>query len=145
MEQDIQEDYKRAREYILCYRAKRRAYEAAKEEELSALHGAGHGIAPGKPTESLAVRSAAYDEEHAEEYTWLAAVAEMQAHLGRRKHAFLEARRWAETKRYGKGWIALTQTRYGELLPNGFIGYHTARLWWQEMIHSVVVLHAYKI
>jgi len=152
----IERDRKTAADYLLHYTARLADYERAKEEHLGMRHDAGvpgRGNLPGKPTEAQAIRSAAYDEEHMEEYIWLKAVAIAEHTLSDRKLLFLQARREAE--RHGRGcgkgrpsWVSYTQARFSELVADRFLQAdvelyrRTAIRWWKQIVVFAAEIHA---
>lgn len=148
---EIEEECKLARDYLLYYDERLRAYEAQKAEYLAPRKtGGARGSSIGNPTAQQAIKAAIYDEEH-EEYYWLRAVRVLEGGLSTRMSIFLKARREG-IRRAGKirsrgriGWAAYTACRYAELtaesgreqMPPTYQAMHT---WEVELVKNVVLI-----
>ncbi|MBQ9364829.1 MAG: hypothetical protein IJT82_03545 [Schwartzia sp.] len=140
-----------AADYLLNYDRKRKEYEARKEDFLaeSRKQGNGHGSQPGKPTETQAVASVAFDEKN-EESKWLKAVEITQRGLSDRKRIFLKVRREAITKSGGAlsfgrpPWRIYVQRRYSEemrkryLQLESWISERNVSAIWQDIVSRTV-------
>lgn len=149
----IETDRRTAIDYLLNYNTRLRDYKHKKQEDLvqqKPLSGGGRGSLPGKPTETMAVRSAAYDEEHIE-YRWLRAVEITERTLSDKKLLFLQVRREAGRHGHGAGqgrpgWVPYVQARFPELfqqryLQSGFyLSDRTAHAWWDAIVDFSVAV-----
>ena len=115
--------------------------------------GGRRGGLPGRPVETLAIRSAQYDME-ATRYLWLKAVEIALRTFGERKRIFIDVRREAETRgNYREGlpgrraWVVYTQRRYNEEIQNRFINANgwmaerTVKAWWSQILDCIVEIH----
>lgn len=156
--QGMYDDRKEAEHYILDYESEWFEYEMRKYDDLFGSPRddekvGGKSNLPGKPTETMAIRSAQYDED-SPVYWWLKAVETAMRTFGERKHIFISVRREAERQgNYREGqpgrraWVVYTQRRYAEEIQKRFINAHgwmgerTVKAWWSQILDTVVEIH----
>ena len=141
---DRRRDYKSAEWYLLHYEQEAFAFSERKAEYMTRPKddNAGRHGAVGKPTESRALQSVAFDEKSAA-LSWLRAVDIAVRGLCDSKRLLIRLRRDAMKQPRGVGrpsWVVWVTMKYAELVGRP-VAEVTVRRWVQEIVWRIVDIH----
>lgn len=141
---DRRRDYKSAEWYLLHYEQEAQAFNDRKAEYMTrpSDENAGRHGTVGKPTESRALQSVAFDEKSAA-LSWLRAVDIAIRGLCDSKKILIHLRREAMKQPRGVGrpsWVVWVTMQYGELVGRT-VAEVTIKRWVQDIIWRIVDIH----
>ena len=141
---DRRRDYKQAEWYLLHYEQEAATYCDNKAEALSrpADENGGRRGSVGKPTESRALASVAYDEQ-SDSYLWLRATDIAIRGLCDSKRILIRLRRDAMKQPRGVGrpsWVVWVTMQYVNLVGHA-VAEVTIKRWVQDIIWRIVDIH----